>query len=264
MAEPLQQTGVIEALIVDDEKLARDELAYLLEAHPEIAVVGQAENGLEAVAMIDEYEPDLVFLDVQMPEGTGLAVAASLIGPDAPRVVMVTAFAEHALPAFDLCAVDYLLKPFDDERFARALDRAKRAVRERQALALARRLGAIAGGGAAPGAPAAVLSRIAVREGGEVRLVPVEEIDWIGAQDYYAELHAGSRSYLLREPLRSLAERLDPRLFARVHRSAIVNVTRVRALEPASHGEWNLVLHDGSRLRLSRSHRSALGALLGR
>jgi len=252
--------GLVRTLLADDEAMARDTLRRLLSADPEVLLVGEAGSGAEAAAAIRRLSPDLVFLDVQMPEGTGLEVAAALSGAEPPRVVFVTAFAEHALPAFDLCAVDYLLKPFDDERFARALLRAKRAVREREALDLARRLGALAGGPAGP----APLSRIAVREGSEVRLVPVEEIDWIGAQDYYAELHTGPKSYLLRQPLRSLEERLDPRVFARVHRSAIVNVTRVRALEPASHGEWNLVLRDGSRLRLSRSHRSALGALLGK
>jgi len=250
--------GPIRTLVADDEAMARDTLRRLLAADPEVELVGECASGAETAAAIRREAPDLVFLDVQMPEGTGLTVAAALSAAAAPRVVFVTAFIEHALPAFDLCAVDYLLKPFDDERFGRALERAKRAVREREAADLARRLGSIAGAGPAP------VQRIAVREGSEVRLVPVEEIDWIGAQDYYAELHAGAQSYLLREPLRSLEERLDPRLFARVHRSAIVNVTRVRALEPASHGEWNLVLLDGQRLRLSRSHRGALGALLGR
>lgn len=252
--------ALIRTLVADDEAMARDTLRRLLAADPEIELAGECASGAETAAAVRREAPDLLFLDVQMPEGTGLEIAAALAGPAAPRVVFVTAYAEHALPAFDLCAVDYLLKPFDDERFARALLRAKQAVRERQALLLTRRLGSIGG---APEGPAP-LSRIAVREAGEVRLVPVEEIDWIGAQDYYAELHAGPRSYLLREPLRSLEGRLDPRLFARIHRSAIVNVSRVRALEPASHGEWNLVLQDGSRLRLSRSHRSALGALLGR
>jgi two-component system LytT family response regulator len=251
----------IRTLLADDEAVARDVLRRLLLTDPEIELCGECGSGAETAAAVRREAPDLLFLDVQMPEGTGLSVAAALAGPAAPRVVFVTAFAEHALPAFDLCAVDYLLKPFDDERFARALLRAKQAVRERQALLLTRRLGAIAGGAPEAAGP---LSRIAVREAGEVRLVPVEEIDCIGAQDYYAELHAGPRSYLLREPLRSLEGRLDPRLFARIHRSAIVNVTRVRALEPATHGEWNLVLQDGSRLRLSRSHRSALSALLGR
>jgi len=254
-------SGPIRTLVADDEAMARDTLRRLLAADPEVELVGECASGAETATAIRRQAPDLVFLDVQMPEGTGLEVAAALTGAAAPRVVFVTAFAEHALPAFDLCAVDYLLKPFDDERFGRALERAKRAVREREALDLTRRLGSLAGAGTGLAAP---LQRIAVREGGEVRLVPVEEIDWIGAQDYYAELHAGAHSYLLREPLRSLEERLDPRLFARIHRSAIVNVTRVRALEPATHGEWNLVLLDGSRLRLSRSHRGALGALLGK
>jgi two-component system LytT family response regulator len=160
--------------------------------------------------------------------------------------------------------VDYLLKPFSDERFAEALGRAKTAVRERQALELARKLGALGGTAEGAEAPSGAVERIAVRDQGGVRLLPVDEIDWIGAQDYYAELHVGEHSWLLREPLRSLEARLDSRRFARIHRGAIVNVARVRTLEPATHGEWTVILKDGVRLRLSRSHRKSLDTLLGR
>ena len=250
----------LRTVIADDEAPARATLRLLLDADPEIEVVAECRTGPEAAAAIRREAPDLVLLDVQMPGATGLEVAEALRGPDRPRVVFVTAHAEHALRAFDAEAVDYLLKPFDDERFARALQRAKTAVRERQALGLARQLGSLG----APDAPAtAPPERIAVRDGGAVHLVEVGAIDWIGAQDYYAEIHAGGRSWLLRESLRSLEARLDPRRFARIHRASIVNVGRVRTLEPATHGDWTAVLHDGARLRVSRSHRHGLGALLG-
>lgn len=254
----------IRTVIADDEAPGRRTLRLLLGADPEIAVVAECASGPETLAAIRAHEPDLLFLDVQMPGADGFEVLEALRGERSPRVVFATAHGEHALRAFDVSAVDYLLKPFDDERFARALERAKDAVRERRALALARRLGALVGSPEPPAGSERPLERIAVREGRGVRLVAVEDIDWIGAQDYYAELHAGPHSYLVREALRSLERRLDPRRFARIHRGAIVNVTRVRALEPATHGEWTVILRDGERLRLSRSHRESLGALLGK
>ena len=253
----------IRTVIADDEAPARRTLRLLLSADPEITVVAECASGPETLAALRAQRPDLVFLDVQMPGATGLEVIEALRGDASPRVVFATAHAEHALRAFDVAAVDYLLKPFDDDRFARAVERAKDAVRERQALALARRLGALVANPEPPPGSERPLERIAVRESGSVHLVPVEEIDWIGAQDYYAELHAGARSYLVREALRSLERRLDPRRFARIHRAAIVNVTRVRKLEPTTHGEWSVVLRDGQTLRLSRTHRESLGALLG-
>ncbi len=256
--------AAIRTVIADDEAPGRRTLRLLLAADPEIEIVAECASGPETLAALRAQQPELVFLDVQMPGGTGFDVLEALRGEAAPRVVFATAHAEHALRAFEVAAVDYVLKPFDDERFARALERAKDAVRERQALALARRLGAVMGRPEPPAGSERPLERIAVREGGSVHLVPVDEIDWIGAQDYYAELHAGARSYLVREALRSLERRLDPRRFVRIHRAAIVNVTRVRKLEPATHGEWSVVLRDGQTLRLSRTHRESLGALLDR
>lgn len=257
----------IRTAVADDEAPARATLRLLLGRDPEITVVAECASGPETVAALRRERPELVFLDVQMPGADGFEVIEALRGPEAPRVVFVTAHAEHALEAFDAEAVDYLLKPFDDERFVRALARAKIAVREREALDLARRLGGLVAEpprGPDPAAAPRPVERIAVRQASGIQLVPVDEIDWIGAQDYYAELHVGSCSYLVREPLRSLESRLDPRRFARIHRGAIVNLARVRTLEPATHGEWIVVLADGARLRLSRSHRRSLGALLGR
>ncbi len=256
--------AAIRTVIADDEAPGRRTLRLLLGQDPEIAIVAECASGPEALAALRAERPDLVFLDVEMPGATGFDVVEALRGEAAPRVVFATAHGEHALRAFDVAAVDYVLKPFDDERFARAVERAKDAVRERQAMALARRLGALVGQPEPPAGSERPLERIAVREGGSVHLVPVEDIDWIGAQDYYAELHAGPKSYLVREALRSLERRLDPRRFARIHRGAIVNVSRVRTLEPTTHGEWAVVLGDGQRLRLSRTHRQSLGALLGK
>ncbi len=254
----------IRTVIADDEAPGRRTLRLLLRGDPDVDVVAECASGPETVAAVRAEQPDLVFLDIQMPGATGFEVLDALRGEASPRVVFVTAHGEHALRAFDVAAVDYVLKPFDDDRFARALERAKEAVRERQALALAQRLGALVARPEPPAASERPLERIAVRDRGNVHLVPAEEIDWIGAQDYYAELHAGAQSYLVREPLRSLERRLDPRCFARIHRAAIVNVKRVRTLEPTTHGEWTVVLRDGQRLRLSRSHRESLDALLGR
>lgn len=256
--------GAIRTVIADDEAPGRRTLRLLLGADPEIAIVAECASGPETVAVLRAQQPELVFLDVEMPGATGFEVLEALRGEASPRVVFATAHAEHALRAFDVAAVDYVLKPFDDERFARAVERAKEAVRERQALALAQRIGALVGRPEPAADSERPLERIAVRERGNVHLVPVEQIDWIGAQDYYAELHAGPRSYLVREALSSLERRLDRHRFARIHRAAIVNVTRVRTLEPETHGEWTVVLSDGQRLRLSRRYRASLGALLGK
>jgi two-component system LytT family response regulator len=256
--------GAIRTVIADDEAPGRRTLRLLLGADPEIAIVAECASGPETVAVLRAQQPELVFLDVEMPGATGFEVLEALRGEASPRVVFATAHAEHALRAFDVAAVDYVLKPFDDERFARAVERAKEAVRERQALALAQRIGALVGRPEPAADSERPLERIAVRDRGNVHLVPVEQIDWIGAQDYYAELHAGPQSYLVREALSSLERRLDRRRFARIHRAAIVNVTRVRTLEPETHGEWTVVLSDGRRLRLSRRYRDSLGALLGK
>lgn len=260
----MSRPGAIRTVIADDEAPGRRVLRSLLGADPEIEIVAECASGPDALAVLRSERPELVFLDVQMPGATGFDVLEALRGEASPRVVFATAHGQHALRAFDVAAVDYLLKPFDDERFARALERAKEAVRERQALILAQRLGALVGHAEPPAGSERLLERIAVRERGSVQLVAVNEIDWIGAQDYYAELHVGAQGYLVREPLRSLERRLDPRCFTRIHRAAIVNVSRVRTLEPATHGEWTVVLRDGCRLRLSRRHRASLAALLGK
>ena len=273
----MMETGSerLRALIVDDEPLARRTVRLLLEADPEVEVVGECTNGLEAAERLQREVPELLLLDVQMPGMDGFQVLQRT-GPERiPAVIFVTAFDQHALRAFEVHALDYLLKPFDDERFTRALARAKALVRQGRVHELARKLATLVEGlKATPTAtpppiseplarPAAWLERIAVKEGHRVVLLPVADIDWIEAEDYYAQIHTGGKSHLLREPLKELETKLDPQQFIRIHRSTIVNVNRVRELQPLVHGESVIILHDGTRLRLSRSRRDQLHTLLG-
>lgn len=249
----------VRVLVVDDEAPARAALRRMLSEDPEVEVVGCCADGKQALAALKTAAPEVLFLDVRMPGLDGFQVVQAA-GPRPPRVVFVTAHAGHALEAFDAEAVDYVLKPFDDDRFARALARAKAAARADRTLALAARLSAELGG--SPAEPPRYLERIAIPDREGVRVVPIAEIDWIEAQDYYVEVHSGGRGYLLRRSLKQLEERLDPRLFARVHRSAIVNVARIQSLRPATHGERDLVLRDGTQLKLSRMYRDRLAELL--
>jgi two-component system LytT family response regulator len=254
----------LSVLVVDDEPLARSGVRALLERDPELRVVGEAADGREAVDAIAVARPDLVFLDVQMPEMDGFAVIRE-VGPERmPAVVFVTAFDRFALRAFDVAAVDYLLKPFDDERFALAVERAKRSLRGGDAGGLSRLVDLLEARTAAePGTPAPpYASRLMVKSASRTVFLRVEEIDWIEADDYYAKLHVGPRSHLLRETMASLEQRLDPERFFRVHRSAIVNLDRVREMQPLFRGEHVLILHDGTRLKLSRGRLDRLEAAL--
>lgn len=243
---------VIRVLIVDDEPLVRRGIGALLAEEAGIEVVGEARNGTEAVTQIRSTAPDLVFLDVQMPGLDGLGVLATLEPEERPAVVFVTAFDQYAVRAFDLHAVDYLLKPFDDERFRTALARVRGRLRGGQAeaerAAISALLAELRGTPAGP-------DRLAVRESGHIVLVPVDEIDWIEAADNYVRLHRGKQYHLLRESIARLEETLDRRRFARIHRSAMVNLSRVKALEPAPGGEYDVILMDGRRLTLSRGYR---------
>jgi two-component system, LytTR family, response regulator len=268
----------VRVLVVDDEPLARRTLLLLLSADPQVEVVGEAGNGARALEMIRELAPDLVFLDVQMPEMDGFAVLRALEAERAPAVVFVTAYDDHAVRAFDANAADYLLKPFDDERFARALARAKGRVGDRRVRELAVRLAGMLGGAPLPALsqpprpqtpppaapePAAYADRIVLKDAGRITFVETAAIDWIEADDYVVRLHAGAATHLLREPLRDLERRLDPRRFVRIHRSTIVNLRSVKELQPYFHGDYVVILRDGTRLRLSRSRREKLQALLG-
>jgi two-component system LytT family response regulator len=262
-------TAPLRVVVVDDEPLARSGMCGLLARDPELTVVAQCADGGEAVAAIAGLKPDLVLLDVQMPEMDGFEVLREVGPARMPVVVFVTAFDRFALRAFDVAAVDYLLKPFDDERFDLAIARAKHAVRNAEAGELGRRLmrlverqGEPAPAADAPAEPTRHATRLVVKSAGRTVFVRVEDVDWIEADDYYARLHVGEKTHLLRETMGSLEARLEPTRFFRVHRSAIVNLDRVREVQFLFGGEHVVILHDGTRLKLSRSRLEKLEAML--
>ena len=253
-------------LVVDDEPLARQRLLDLLAREDGVAVETAA-SGREAVAALRAERFDLVFLDVQMPGLTGLDVVREVGAEQMPVTIFVTAFDQHALAAFELAALDYLLKPFEDERFHAALARARDTVRLRTIDALQERLRTLLSDAAPSPPPEAeptdFLERIAVEMRGQIRVVPVERIDYITADGAYAELHAGDDTFVVRERMQALEDRLDPAQFARVHRSTIVQLDRIEALLVAAGGDYAVRLGDGTRLRVSRSRKDDLAARLG-
>jgi two-component system, LytTR family, response regulator len=259
-------TRPIRLLVVDDEPLARSGVAALAGRDPEIEVIGQCGDGRSAVEAIHELEPDLVLLDVQMPEMDGFQVIQAVGAERMPPVIFVTAYDQFAVRAFEVHALDYLLKPFDDERFFAAMARSKRAVRESQVGALSQQLiGLLESTDRAPRTAETspqYLTRLVVKNGGKVSFVRTEEIDWIEAADYYVRLHVARKSHLLRETMSALEAQLDPARFFRVHRSAIVNLDRLVEIQPYFHGEHVLVLSEGSKLKLSRARKEKLEQLL--
>ena len=250
----------IRTLIVDDEPLCRERLHDLLSGDAEIALVGECGDGAEAVVTLREGECDLVFLDVEMPELDGLGVVAA-VGPERmPTVVFVTAYDRYALRAFEVQALDYLLKPFDRERFAKALARAKEHVRRGRSAEASRQLLALLGD-ARPGPRH--LERLVLRSGGRIFFLKAEEIDWVEAAGNYLRLHAGGETHLLRETMNALDGRLDPARFVRIHRSTLVNLERIKEIQPLFHGDYVVLLRDGTKLTLSRSYRQKLQDLFG-
>lgn len=243
-------------LIVDDELLGRERVRQLLLPEPEIEVIGECTNGREAVAVIQEKRPDLIFLDVQMPELDGFGVLQAIGGGGSmPVIVFVTAHDKFALRAFEFHAVDYLLKPFDRSRFQAALRRALDQVKQRQGGTLDQRLSNLL---AELKTPAKPLERLAVKSSGRVVFVRIEDIDWIEAADNYVDLHVGKQSHLLREKMSVLETRLAPEKFVRISRSTIVNVDRLKELQALDHGTYAVILQDGTRLTLSRNYRDKL------
>lgn len=235
------QPGTIRALIVDDEPLARSNVAVLLRGDAQIEIVAESGSGAEAVAEIRRLHPDLLFLDVQMPEVDGFDVL-ELLGQNQPAaIVFVTAYDQYALRAFEAGALDYLLKPFDNARFELALQRAKK------------KLASLKGS-------SRKIERIAVKSAGEVAFVKIAEIDWIEAADYYSCLHVGAKTHMLRRSMAELESELDPAVFCRVHRSSIVNLDRVRGLKVSEDGEHDVLLENGERVRLSRRYRKSFDA----
>ena len=246
-------------LIVDDEPLAREGLRLLLSRDPEVSAMREARDGREAVEAIRESNPDLVFLDVQMPEMDGFEVVRK-IGPERmPQVVFVTAHDQYAIQAFEINALDYLLKPVIEERFVKALLRAKGRIRSnltadsnRQIIGLLETIAS----------PRSYVKRLAVQSAGKTVFVNVEDVDWIQAAENYVELHAGRASYLLHVTMNTLEKSLDPEIFLRIHRSIIVNLVRIKNLQPGAHGEYVITLRDGARLQSGRTYSSRLRALV--
>ncbi len=231
----------IRTLIVDDEPLARSNVGVLLRRDPEIEIVGECGSGAEAVTEIRRAKPDLLFLDVQMPEIDGFDVLEMLGSALPSAIVFVTAYDQYALRAFEAGALGYLLKPFDDARFGRALERAKTKI-------------------ASAKGSSRKIERIAVKSAGEVAFVKTAEIDWIEAADYYSCLHVGTKTHMLRRSMADLESELDPAVFCRVHRSSIVNLERVRGLKVNEDGEHDVILENGERVRLSRRYRRQFDA----
>jgi two-component system, LytTR family, response regulator len=253
--------------IADDELLARQRIADLLARENGVRIVGTAGDGNEAVELIRRQRPDLVFLDVQMPGKSGLEVIGEIGAAAMPATIFVTAFDRFALNAFDLAAVDYLLKPFDDERFAQALRRARRSIELQQVEQMTSRLMALLQHHEKGGTPVtekpAYLDRIPVESRGQVRVVPVARVDYITASGPYAELHVGDRTFAVRERMRTLAEKLDPSLFFRIHRSAIVRLDRVDVLLHRAGGDYAVRLKDGIELDVSRGRHEDLERKMG-
>jgi len=260
-------TERIRALVVDDEPAARAAIRALLADDPEIHVVGECADGRTALDAIRSEAPDLLFLDVQMPEMDGFTLLSRLDATELPVVIFVTAYDHYALRAFEVHAQDYLLKPFDDERFRCAVAHAKQQVRQGKLGRLSDRLVALLDGVARPPAVASngqYLKRLAIKAGGRVTILGVKDIDWIEAEGDYVKIHAGRAWHLLRETMKHLEAQFDPARFVRIHRSTIVNVERIKELQPYFRGEYVVVLHDGTSLKLSRGYKEHLEAALGR
>jgi two-component system LytT family response regulator len=246
----------IRVLIVDDEPLAREGIRMRLAQEPDIEVIGECSNGRRAVTVIERDSPDLVFLDIQMPRLDGFGVIAAIGARRMPQVIFVTAYDEHALRAFEVHALDYLLKPIDGARFLEALARARSRIRGNE---LQEQLHALL---ASIKFEEKYLTRLSIKTGGRILFLSAEEIDWIEAADNYVLVHAGSDSHLLHTTMNSLEERLDPGAFLRIHRSTIVNLQRIKEMHPMFHGEYRIILKDGTELASGRSYRGKLQRLL--
>lgn len=249
----------IRAIIVDDEPLARDGVRLHLADAPDVEVVGEAGSGQEAIDLIETLRPDLVFLDVQMPGVDGFGVLEALGAGQMPVTIFATAYDQFAVKAFEAHAVDYLLKPYDAERFHKALDRAREQLRARRRSSEDERLGSLL---QELQARSRFSERIIVRAGGRIVILRAAEIDWVEAASNYVRLHVGSKEYLLRETMTALEAKLDPAEFVRIHRSTIVRVDRIRELEPLFQGDYVVILSDGTRLSSSRGYRERLQELL--
>jgi len=248
----------IRTVIVDDEPLARRGIRAQLNDEKDIEIVSECRNGREAVTVIEEQAPDLVFLDVQMPELDGFGVLEAVGVERMPAVIFITAYDKYALRAFDVHALDYLLKPFDGERFTKALQRVRRQIEQNSIHDLSRRLQNLLDD-LKPNQK--YTERLVIKSAGRIFFLGVAEIDWIEAADNYVRLHAGRESHLMRETMNSLEQKLDPAQFVRVHRSRIINIRQIKQLQPLFRGEYDIMLQDGTRLESGRGYRDRLQKL---
>jgi two-component system LytT family response regulator len=263
----------IRVLIVDDERPARQRIHDLLEKEADIESIGECNDGADAVQLIQEQLPDLLFLDIQMPAMDGFGVLQAVGAERMPVTIFVTAYDKYAIHAFEVNALDYLLKPFSDERFETALARAKHYLRAQKSDDFSRRLwsflndfhaGKISSTQPLPSPRAPQkLDRLVIKSLGRVFFLETEEIDWIEAAGVYVNLHVRGKTHLYRETIGGLQPLLDPHHFVRIHRSTIVNIDRIKELQPYSHGEYLVILHDGTKLKLSRGYRAQLQERLG-
>lgn len=250
----------IRTLIVDDEPLGRERIRTLLAGEPDIEVIGECPDGRQAITAIEQHNPDLVFLDVQMPEVDGFSVLKAICGERMPVIIFVTAYDRYAVQAFEVHALDYLLKSYDRERFSAAVQRAKEEIqRSREGVLNERLVGLLE----TLQTKKDRLTRLVIKSAGRIVFLRVEEIDWIEAADNYVRVHAGKESHLIRETLQSLEKRLDAGKFLRIHRSFLVNLDRIRELQPIFHGDYAVKLADGTELTLSRNYREKLLEPLG-
>jgi two-component system, LytTR family, response regulator len=251
----------IRALIVDDERLARRRLKRLLVSSPDVVVVGEAASGETAVALIAELEPDLLFLDIQLPELDGFEILTAVDERRPPIVVFTTAYSQHALHAFDQHALDYLMKPIEGPRLHRTLERARAALGARRDIGIPAALASFLTDWQTK---AGYVERLAVRDRGRILVIRVADIDWLESADNYVTLHVARRAHLMRQTMSVLAAKLDPARFLRIRRSAIVNIDRVVELRPEAHGEHTVVLRDGTTLSSTRTYSDAVHAFLAR
>jgi two-component system LytT family response regulator len=261
MGEANMKNAPIRALIADDEALARKFIRRMLKDDHEVEIVGECSNGKQAVAMIRKHNPDVVFLDVQMPEMDGFAVLESIGIERLPEIIFATAYEQYAIRAFELHALDYLLKPFDQARFKDAIKHAKERFHSERRSEGRTQISALLQ--SIKNKPQ-YLDRLVIKAGGRITFLSTDEINWIEADDKYVHLHAGKISPMVRQTLSAMETQLDPRKFRRIHRSAIVNVERIKELQPLFSGEYSILLEDGTKLTLSRSYKDKLFELLGK
>ncbi|MFZ4621372.1 MAG: LytR/AlgR family response regulator transcription factor [Bacteroidota bacterium] len=253
---------MIRAIIVDDEPLAREKVRLFAQGEKDIEIVDMCSNGFEALASYQRSKPDLIFLDIQMPEMNGFEFLDRISSEPLPGIIFITAFDEFALRAFEFHALDYLLKPYDRERFSKALDHARQSIRslnrpditEEQIKSLLLSVNQ----------PTAILDRLIVKSGGRVIFLRIEEIDWMEAAGNYVKLHTGNESHLIRETMNNLESQLPPLKFIRIHRSTIVNIEKIKELLPYFNGEYKVVLHNNTQVIMSRNFKENFTKLLGK